>query len=164
MEKYVIVSFINSSEIPNTFPSSEWPLHLTLLRNFTIKSPLENLLEELDKCSKNIKAFNMLVENESVFGSNKNIPVSVLQVNKNVTELHADLVTIADKLGAVYDDPQFVGEGYKPHVTVQGENKLNVGQNILVDNIALASFVKRPEGKMVKIIRTFYSKGDSVDM
>ena len=52
MQKYVIVYFIDRKSVPDEFLASEWPLHITLLANFTISNPIESLTDKLRDLSK----------------------------------------------------------------------------------------------------------------
>jgi len=155
MKKYLIVNIVDSSNIPTLFSSEKWPLHLTLLMHFNTDKPVEHIVTELEKCTNKLKAFEVLVESESEFGPNLNVPASIIQASKELSELHANLMGVVKKLDATYDEPIYIGTGYRPHVTTQGGVKLSIGQTLLVDNVTLAERIEVPKGKLIKIVKTF---------
>lgn len=157
-KKYLLVKIIGTQENLTSFYAKDWPLHLTLLMHFNTDKPVELLVKALVDCADRHKSFDVLVEGESLFGINKDILVSVLQLNKEIKDLHNALMSVAAKLGATYDEPNYVGAGFKPHVSTQGGVKLIIGQSIIVDDITLVEVIKVPEGKLIKVIKTFQLK------
>ncbi len=83
-QKYVIVHFVELSKIPDEFPYTEWPLHVTLLANFTIAQPLEKLLDDLESYCQKIKPFKIMSDGEAVFGTNQNVAVSLIQLSESI--------------------------------------------------------------------------------
>lgn len=108
-QKYVIVHFVESAKVPVEFSAKEWPLHITLLSNFQIAS-LSELEKELTVYAKNTKPFDVTVEGEALFGANKTVAVSLIKPDEILLDMHGQILSIATKLGAVYDEPAFIGE------------------------------------------------------
>ena len=153
--KYVIVHFIEGSKEPHDFSSSEWPLHLTLLGNFNIELTAGQLITELDKFASATAGFEVKVEKEDSFGVNHDISVSLINKDGSITRLHLGLMKLMNKLGATYDSPDFVGEGYRPHVTIQLASRVNAGQAFLVDDLTLVDMAPDDDNKKRKVIKTF---------
>ncbi len=157
-KKYLLVNIIATQEYLTSFSSKDWPLHLTLLMHFNTDRPVKYLVKGLTDCTTKHKSFEVLVENESFFGTHLDTLVSVLQLNKKIKDLHTDLMRVANKLGVTYDEPNKVGAGFRPHVSVQRGEKLSIGKTITVDNVTLVEVIKVPEGKLINVIQTFRLK------
>lgn len=154
-QKYVIVHFIDISKVPGEFPYTEWPLHVTLLANFTISQPLENLIESLEMYAQETEPFEIMSDGEDLFGPNQNIAVSLIQLSENIRKLHTDLIVISEKLGAEYDTPQFMGEGFRPHATRQTDSHLTNKQKLKLNNLTLVDMYPHNDINRRRIIKTF---------
>lgn len=154
-QKYVIVHFIDISTIPNEFPYTEWPLHVTLLANFTITQPLEKLIEKLEFYSQETESFELMSDGEDIFGPNHDVAVSLIQPSKSIRKIHDDLAVITKSLGAEYDEPRFMGEGFKPHATKQISSQLRDKQVIMLDNFTLVDMYPNNDIERRRIIKTF---------
>jgi len=154
-QKYVIVYFVNKEYRPNEFSSLEWPLHITLLANFTISVPLAELIAQLKDYSKRLRVFQVKAEGEALFGPNKNIAVSLIKQNVELKQVHNNLVGITKSLGAVFDEPKFIGEGYRPHATIPVKSKLIEGQVVNLDSFTLVDMYPDNDINKRRLIQTF---------
>ena len=128
MQKYVIVHFIESNNVPHDFNVSEWPLHITLLANFTITSPLGSLIKQLDDFATHIRSFELTVDGEDTFGPNRNVAVSLIKPTIEIIKSHDELARVAISMGAKFDEPKFMNDGFRPHATIQLNSRLKEGQ------------------------------------
>lgn len=158
-QKYVIVHFIDIANVPEEFPSSEWPLHVTLLANFTIAQPLEQLKNDLADYALQAKPFDITVEGEALFGPSKNVAVSLIRPNNNITKVHNNLSSITIKLRAIYDEPAFMGDGYRPHATIQHNSHLADKQTVTLNDLTLVDMYPKNDINRRKIIKTFQLGG-----
>jgi len=163
--KYAIFHIIDKKmqqqyKVSPEFLPSEWPLHLTLLGNFTTNAPIEHIINALTSYTENIKPFEIAVGDESLFGTNEDILVSVLQTNGAIKKLHNGLKGIMGAQEAIYDNSDFVGAGYNPHVTVQETARLNIGQKILVGDITLVDMEPNGDSSKRRVVRTFFMHCD----
>lgn len=155
MHKYVIVHFIHKpSQLE--FPASNWPLHITLLGNHNTPTLEYKLVKSLDSFVKTCSAFEVLVEDEAMFGIQKDILVSKLKINKEILNLHKGLKDVLDINGANYDNPSFIGQGYQPHSTVQKDSRLNANQTVLINSFSLVDIAPDGNTSKRKVIKTFY--------
>ena len=69
--KYVIVHFIDIPKVPSVFQYTEWPLHITLLANFTIAQPLELLTSKLEQYANKTVPIKIKANGEALFEPNK---------------------------------------------------------------------------------------------
>ncbi len=154
-QKYVIVHFVELSKVPEEFHYSEWPLHVTLLANFTITQPIEKLIDELKTYALQVKPFEMVVNGETLFGPNQNVAVSLIQPSESINKIHKNLATITKALGAKYDEPRFMGKGFRPHATIQASSRLNDNQALTLDNFTLIDMFPGGNIERRRIVRTF---------
>jgi 2'-5' RNA ligase len=154
-QKYVIVHFIDKYKVPNEFPATKWPLHVTLLANFTITKHLEDLRAALKSYSQNCESFNIVAHGETLFGPKQNIGVSLIQPNDDIKQMHAALSEIASNFGAVFDEPAFMGEGFRPHATIQINSRLTNNQTVSLTDFTLVDMYPNEDINRRRIIETY---------
>lgn len=73
-------------------------------------------------------------KSEEMFGPDNDIPVIELE---NTTELQAfrDEIMKACSSSITFETPEY--KTYRPHVTLQEELKINVGENVLIGSLSL---------------------------
>ncbi len=155
MHKFVIVHFIKGDPKNKEFNSSDWPLHVTLLGNFNTETPESDLVEMLLNHAKRPKPFDLRVEEEALFGPNKDILVNTMELNKEMMYLHDNLKKLMDSIGAVYDSPQYIGKSYRPHITIQKVDRVHQNEIVRVNSFSLVDM--EPDGIKSKrrLIKTF---------
>jgi 2'-5' RNA ligase len=158
-QKYVIVHFVDLPSVPDEFSYTEWPLHVTLLANFTIRRPVAELVSELDSFSKRTKPFIIVSEGESLFGPKQNVKVSLIKPTDNIKSIHRELVAITSGLGADYDEPSFMMDGYRPHITIQAYDRVADKQSIRLNNFTIVDMYPDNDIERRKIIKTFELSG-----
>jgi 2'-5' RNA ligase len=157
-QKYVIVHFIDKVKVPEEFPASEWPLHVTLLANFRI-AKLDLLKDRLADYARQTKPLTISASGEALFGPNKNVEVSLIQPDTGIVELHNKLLSIVFKLGAVFDEPNFNGTGFRPHATIQIKSRLQDKEIVNLDSLSLVDMYPNNEISRRRIIETYKLKG-----
>lgn len=154
-QKYVIVHFVDISKVPSEFPYTEWPLHVTLLANFTISHPLEKLIEKLELYAQETEPFEIMSDGEDLFGPNQNVDVTLIQPSEIIRKVHADLTAITKSLGAVYDEPIFMGEGFRAHATKQVNSRLSDKQILTLNNFTLVDMYPDNNINRRRTIKTY---------
>lgn len=155
-ETYVLAHIIDSSNIPEDFTKIDWPLHITLVGNFCVEHSLLDLTRGLDVYSKQQEPFGAVIGNEELFGPNNDVPVSLVDVDENILGLHRGLQQILANLGVTYETPAFVGDGYRPHSTIQTNGRLYKDQSLTLDNMTLIDMCVGDKTNIRKVIRTFW--------
>lgn len=155
MQKYVIVHFIDSNNVPHNFNASEWPLHITLLANFTIADTLKSLVKQLDAFSLQLQSFDVDVNGEDLFGADKNVAVSLIKPNSELIKTHLSLASIAILLGAKFDEPRYMNDGFRPHATIQLKSRLKEGQTVNINAFTLVDMLPDNDITKRRIIKKF---------
>lgn len=70
-QKYVLVTFLEDTQDGYEFPSSNWPLHITIASNFTIECTVSELLEKLSIVVGQQKPIEITAGNDEFFGPQK---------------------------------------------------------------------------------------------
>ena len=151
----MIVYFVDEASVPSEFISSEWPLHITLLANFTINRPLDDLKTMLRDYCRQINPFNISVEGEALFGAKQNVAVSLMQPNQNIVTMHQTLADITASLGADFDEPAYMGKGYRPHATIQTSSRLVDNQTVNLNSITLVDMFPNQDMNRRRVIETY---------
>lgn len=155
-QKYVIAHFIKPIQPGYNFSSKEWPLHVTLLPNFIVGDSLEALVNNLEEVSRSITPFNIQVGGDENFGPNSEVLVSLIKPTAGILSLHSKLLAITKFY--MFDTPQYIGEGYRPHATKQANSQLVNGNHFMVDSMTLIDMYPNDDIERRKAVRTFYFK------
>ncbi len=158
-QKYVVAYFIVSVESRYNFSCKEWPLHVTLLPNFTVSDSIDELIKNLDQVATSITSFNIQVDEDANFGPNGEVLVSLIKPGADILSLHSKLLAITKSYQ--FDVPQYIGQGYRPHATKQINNQLRSGENYHVDSMTLVDMYPNNDIERREVIKTFYFNHDN---
>lgn len=153
--KYVIVHFIRGGPELKLFGKKDWPLHITLLMNFNIDISENDLINKLLSFSQTLTPIQLMVKERMLLGPNKDIQVNILESNQEIMKLHESLKDLLDSLNATYDNPEYVGKGYRPHSTVQENDRVKEGETIKIDSFSLIDMEPNGNSDKRKFIKTF---------
>jgi len=140
MSLFVIVAILDDTA-PTTFPRNNWPLHLTLLGNFSTNLREEELLPILSEITERTTAFDIIGRSQSFFGVQKNIPVIEVAKSDELLFLHEQLLRSLQTT-VTFEKPNYVGIGYIPHVTNQINSRIVVREKRRVINFSLVQLEK----------------------
>jgi 2'-5' RNA ligase len=157
-QKYVIAHML-SEVFPTEFPSSGWPLHITVVGNFAISYSLDELRSGLTSYTQQTKPFEVESEGEAMFGPNNDVEVSLIKRNDEILRLHNGLLGLLDGLAVTFDTPGFMGDGYRPHATIQDGVRLHDNQLINVDSVSLVDMFPDDNVHLRSVIETYLLSG-----
>jgi len=155
MQKYLVVSFINPENVSDTFSAANWPLHCTLLPNFSTEASLEGVIQAVNKVATSHQQIIVEIGDEALFGPDANFPVSLVLPTRQILEFHASLASRLEALHITYDNPQFVHEGYRPHITIQENTRVNQGDFLTIKVISLVDMMPDGDTTRRKVIKSF---------
>lgn len=137
MQKYVIVKFLEPIEPGLEFLANNWPLHVTLVANFVTDWNKYSFLERLEALALKAAPIQAIVTAEEYFGQHNDILVNPLKPNTSLVGLHKEIVALLLATGAIFDEPNYVNDGYRAHVTAQHNARLHEGDKVLINNLSL---------------------------
>ncbi len=146
MKPYLIANEITQVEVGQTTPML--PLHCTLVHWFWLddETPIEELTAAVsDMYTRRIR---LIPDEKKVFTAptmNGDIPVQVTTVKRapELIDLHERVCSSLTSLDAQYEKPQYIHEGYHPHITHQIGEAVNPG-GYISKNLYIAT-ADRPE-------------------
>jgi hypothetical protein len=155
MPKYVLVYLFEPLPNGAEFLSGHWPLHITLVANFSIEWTADKTIEEITKLLINQTIVKSKALAETLLGPNKDVPVTLLEVTPSLTSLHRYITNMLAAAGATFDSPEYNLDGYLPHATIQLENRLQLGDQVLLDKVTLVDMQANGDPKQRKVLETF---------
>ena len=155
----IFVAFVEPVTDGLVFPRTHWPLHITLVR-FDVDSDgaAEQLASMAGPLTEPALGATLTVGEDAGFGRNGSVAVSLVQPQKDLQTLHEQLVGAVGSLGGKVLTPTHTLSGYRPHVSHHGDRKLNPGDAVVLDRIALLDMA--PDGdRTVRRVLRLWSQG-----
>src|SRR6266852_980706 len=137
MQKYVLVSLLEKMDEGTEFPATNWPLHVTLASNFVVDWERTNLLEKLSALLAGRKPIVTTAGDDEHFGPQKQVHVTLLEMSDELKSLHNDIIALLKSVGAVFDEPQYLEDGYRAHATVQRHVRLHKGDTVHINALTI---------------------------
>jgi 2'-5' RNA ligase len=155
MQKYVLVKFLEDIDEGTEFSATSWPLHVTLASNFVVDWDSTDLFEKLTALLTKQKLVPATAGDDDHFGPQKQVHVTTLNMNPKLVALHNDIIALLKSVGAVFDEPQYLEEGYRAHATVRSDtNCLRKGDAITIDEVTVVDMFPHNDIGQRKILRT----------
>lgn len=136
--------------------ANNWPLHVTLVDVFATDWTVEEMMKELGELLASYPSASVcsIAKNDVFFGEKHDVRVTLLEKTTSLEKLHNDLLNMLEVGGLRLNNPEFAGETFRPHATVQRHTRLKEGDQVVVHAITLIDMF--PEGNPYnrKILRT----------
>ncbi len=123
IREYLIALPVEAMPLGSRYAAAtQLPLHCTVMHWFLTNLPLDELLDELGEMVAGLgrSAIELVSDYPALFGPHVDVPVHVLHRNEELEWLHTALLI---RLAKRYSEPsayQWIGAGYRPHVTDRG--------------------------------------------
>ena len=144
MSRLVVVLPLQPLAVGDGFSLSDWPLHVTVAPTFVVTVDLSAVAGVISPELRRQPGLGVRVGHDEGFGRSGKIPVSVLEPAPALADLHSRLVAALTELGAVFDDPEFVGAGYRAHITMTPAARSQPGDELTLTQAAIVDM--EPEG------------------
>jgi hypothetical protein len=150
----IFVAFVEPVADGLVFPRSEWPLHITLVR-FDVGTDV--LTDRMAALAAPLAAAalgaGLTVGEDAGFGRNGSVPVNLIQPQPDLQALHEQLVNAVDSVGGKVLTPAHTMSGYRPHVSHHGDKRLNPGDTLVLDRIALVDMAPDGDRTVRRVLR-----------
>lgn len=145
MPRLVVVLPLQPLRVGDGFTLKEWPLHVTVAPTFVgvERKAVIDVITDLLVAQPRLL---VLAGPDEGFGRTQAIPVTVVDPSPELTGLHHRLLTALTAVGAVFDDPDFTGAGYRAHVTKTRLAQAHPGDELALNQAALVDM--EPEGDL----------------
>lgn len=152
-QKYTIITLLEDVEEGYEYPSNKWPLHITLADTFATDWDINELIEELTEVSKTLKPVSSVASYDEYFGPEQQTQVTILDMSKELVALHYDVVGLLKKAGVKFNDTQYTESGFRAHSTVQPHGRINIGETVMIKNLALVDMFPNKDPYQRKILK-----------
>lgn len=111
---YLFTLEITPLEVGATY--NPLPSHLTLLSRFYSHEPPASIVDRVSGLFNETRCIELTFEQSIKIGP-KHTSVHLIQPNAALRKLHTQLLSILDGMGVEYTQPEYINEGWKPHVS-----------------------------------------------
>jgi 2'-5' RNA ligase len=154
MRNLILVAFVEPVAEGLVFPRTDWPLHITLVRFDVDSDVLAGQVAELaDPYATAALGASLTVGEDAVFGRNGSVPVSLIQPQPDLQTLHELLVGAVARLDGKVLTPAHTLSGYRPHVSHHGDKRLNPGDAVVLDRMALVDMAPDGDRTVRRVLR-----------
>lgn len=137
MPRLVVVLPLLQLEVGAGFPLRTWPLHVTVAPTFVTGADARAVAAAIAPVLAGAPAMSVTAGQDEGFGPSGRVPVTVLVPSPELSHLHEVLLEALLAVDAEFDDPAYIGHGYRPHVTVTGTARLQPGDVAQLEQAAL---------------------------
>lgn len=151
MPRLVVVLPLAPLHTGESFLVHEWPLHITVLAPFATEAEPSVVARAIARATEGLPAITAAVGADELFGRRHNIPVTLVDDNEPLTELRRLLIANVRPLASAPDEPAFTGTDFRPHVTIKQDRRVDAGDVLVLDQVALVDMAARslPGGRTV---------------
>ena len=152
MLRLVVVLPLEQLASGDGFPLREWPLHVTAAPTFVVRVELSHVVAAIKPVLANQAGLSAVTGDPEGFGPSQTIPVTVVVPNAELTHLHVRLVDALREVDAVFDDPQYIGSGYRAHVTTTRLAAAAPGQRLWMNQAAIVDMQPLGERRLRRVV------------
>ena len=158
-QKYAIIALMEPIKEGTEFPAANFPLHITLIGVFAIGYDGQTMAEMMSDLVRQQKPVTVRVEELAMLGPKRDVEVMAIEKSTELVDLHYRLYDLLVKAGAVFNDPQYQAEGFKPHSTIINGQHLNTGDTVTIDSLSIIDLFPAANGERRKILKTLKLNG-----
>lgn len=133
----VVVLPLRPLQVGDSFTLARWPLHLTVVPTFVAEGNLEAVVAIIKPLLQGGPPLELRVGADEGFGRAQRIPVSLIEPTTELNALHRGLIAVLTARGAVFDDLDFIGSGYRPHITVTKLDRVQPGDLLRLEQATI---------------------------
>jgi len=153
-QKYTLAQLLEPMPEGTEYAASDWPLHVTLADVFATNWDVPTMVGELTRLLSRAKPFASAAVGNAYFGPSHQTHVTLLEKNAKLKQLHYDIIATLEKGGAVFNQPQFIREGFAPHSTVRPHARLQKGERVMLTAISIVDMFPGGDPYRRKILKT----------
>jgi hypothetical protein len=152
--RLVIILPLQAMSTGDASTLQDWPLHLTVAPTFVIDGGLPAVLAAVTPLLLSQPPLAVVAGQEYGFGRSGRFPVTLIEPTIELNRLHAQLVGALLAAGAEFDHPEFVGAGYRPHVTIKGDPGVRTGDRMTLRQAAIVDMAPEGEQRVRTVVWT----------
>ena len=137
MPRLVVVLPLRPLRLGDGFPLKTWPLHVTVAPTFRTETDAAAVAVAIAPAIARAPALSVTAGLDEGFGPSGKVPVTVLRACPELSGLHEQLREALGAVRAEFDDPAYIGPGYRPHVTATAVARLSPGDAARLEQAAI---------------------------
>lgn len=134
------------------FGTADWPLHVTLLPPFAIDADASAVTSALARVTPP-RPLSVTAAGDDWFGPRQKTLVTLLEPSDELMFFHEMAVDAVKSLGATFPIPEHLGAGYRPHITVQRTGRVDSGDSVRLDQLAVID-LHPGDGEGARMVRS----------
>lgn len=158
-QKYVLVQLIAPLPDGFEFSMSDWPLHVTLADVFKIDGAPNAMLARLKSELASLSSFTVAADGDDWFGPDRSVRVRLINKTADLQRLHDACVDVLESFGGVFNSPQYMRGGFRPHSTVHGDYAVASGDTVHFHAVTLIDMFPAGDHTRRKILATVPLEG-----
>lgn len=135
MHAYLLALEIEPVDINRVYVAL--PLHCTMMSWFYSDKPPAEVVRAIQPVVQNHEPIELVSGEPDSFGVEKDVPVNRLVDEQQLMQFHEALHGALQSIGASYKSPQWVGQGFTPHVTRQKSGRFETDTRFLATKLYL---------------------------
>lgn len=141
------------AEVPGLIERDRWPVHVTVAGNFRVDAgQADTVAAQLVAVATHAFEFQVALGPPARFGAAQNLPV-LLAEHPTFHCLHRSLSAVLMRIpGFAAAEPEFWGEGYRPHATLGAAVEVRDGDSLSIERLTLVS-LQATTGRRVSTVR-----------
>jgi hypothetical protein len=155
MPRFVVVLPLAPLADGDGFSVSSWPLHVTVVPTFVTEASAEVIATGLSPVLRHQPAIEAIAAQEELFGPRENVRVTTLVASAELARLHGMLVSAVAAHDIRFDNPEFTGSGYRPHVTAIRRERVAEGDRLALRQAALVDMAPQAGTGHRAVVATF---------
>jgi 2'-5' RNA ligase len=155
MSRLVVVLPLTPLRTGDSFPVSDWPLHITVLPPFHTDAAASVIAGVIAATASGRAALTAVAGGDALFGRREDVPVTLVDADPALTGLHRALVDAVRPFASAPDEPAFTGVGFRAHVTVKNGARVREGDRLTLSQIALVDMAPRAAADGRTVLATF---------
>jgi hypothetical protein len=147
VHRFVVVCSLRPLHTGERFATAAWPLHMTIVPTFFTPSSDSDVAAALAPVATRLSPLSTTGIGLERFGAKATVDVTELARTPALAAAHDALVDALEPLGLEFETPDHTRAGYRPHVSAKRYGRIEVGQTVRLDEIALVDMRPgQPEG------------------
>jgi len=155
MKRYGIATLFETYPDGYEFTEANTPLHLTHVDVINIDLEPDTFVNSLSQFVQDKHSFDIMPTADTFFGPNKDIPVTVIKLDEALKSFHEGLISFLESKGATFDNPHFLKEGYRPHISAYGAHRVVLSKPISIKSISIGhkrTDIENPPNRIISTI------------
>ena len=151
--RFAVVAFLDDVALDAEFGAGELPLHVTLLGPCETEADLGQLEAALDAAFAQFAPFEAEGGDDELFGPRQDVEVTLVEDDGDLQAAHLQLLAQLRQIGDVrVVSPQYVGRGFRPHVTAVDGERIDRGERFELDAVAVLDLAPDDNASRTKVV------------